>query len=652
VTLLTYLSALPGDFIWNDQRDLVQGAYRLTSLHDIGDALTLPGSRYRERFDGGAPDLNQGNWQPVAILSNTTGWLFWGTCSSCWHAENLLLHLLVVVGLYALGRHLLSKRRHGNTMAFWAAALFAVHPGTVASVAWLGGRSTLVSSALAVLSLVLFSRLQPTTNVPRKHVRRWMIGSGVAALLAMLTHEHTYLLPVAALLVALLGAQERGRGYLRGVAPSRWQTLGVLLAGLVLIIGYRQAFVNGFSFAGSYPTDSLFNNLGTALRHLWSIIEQVLLPREPVVSDAWEISQGWGAGEVAALLGTLLVLGATAFGIHIGHPAAFGVAWFLLWIIPGVGVLPSERYHNEQFLYLAMWGLIFALVFLFNRMWRPVSRQLVRGSEAIILVPILVVLMVISGLSNARWWDHRGLFEGEISNDPYYIEGRLQLARHALEQERPVDALNHVMNAIASRQDRKFTGYWDAADAYRLLGQIQLKLELYDDAFASVEQSLEERPQSARSWHLLGQVQLQQQDYTMAEASLRRAGEIFPSPAIQADLGVALLKQRKISQGEQLLSDALQQVGTSSFLRHSTMGIHLVEQHRHTEALPHLEEALNYRESANTRAALTLAQWYLGKKLAAYESISIAMQLEEEHNAYVEDIRVLIENQEIPPAKR
>jgi len=646
ITLLTYLSALPGNFVWNDQGDLVQGEHRLTGLHDIDDALTLPRSRYRERFDGGAPDLNHGTWQPLAILANSVSWTLWGDCASCWHMENLLLHLLVVVALYALGRHLLSQRRHGNGMAFWAAALFAVHPGTVSNVAWIGGRPVLIATALGVLSLLLFSRLPPTTNVPRRHVRRWVIGSSVAAFLAMLSHESAYLLPGAILLIALLGAQERGRGYLRGVAPLRWRTFGIVVLALAVILIYRQFFVGGLNFAGSYPTDSLTNNLGTALRHFWAIVEQALLPHEPVISDAWEISYGWDAGEVAALLGTILLLGATIAGLKWGHPTALGVAWFLLWVAPGVGLLPGERYHDDQFLYVAIWGLMFSLVFIVTQIWRPVSRQLLRGSEAIIFAPVLIVLMVVSGLSNARWWHHESLFQSELGNDPHYIEGRLQLARHAIERQQPAVALNHLLTAMASREDKKFTGYWDAAEAFRLLGRTQLMLELHDDALGSLEQAVAERAHSASSWHLLGQAQLHIEDFKAAEASLRQAQKIFPSHAIEADLGVAMLGLNKSQEGLLLLTRALAHNGTSSFLRHSALGIQLVGEQQFEQARPHLEKALTYRETANTRAALALAQWQQGDTEAAHENLSIAMQLDEGHNAYVDRIQTLINGQE------
>ena len=115
LSLLVYVSALPGEFVWTDHQDILQGEYRLTDWNDVGDALTLPASQYRARFDGAAPDLQKGAWQPAAILSNTLSWWLWGDCKVCWHLETLLWHLLVVIGLYVVGRQVLAQQRLGSS---------------------------------------------------------------------------------------------------------------------------------------------------------------------------------------------------------------------------------------------------------------------------------------------------------------------------------------------------------------------------------------------------------------------------------------------------------------------------------------------------------------------------------------------------------
>ncbi len=54
------------------------------------------------------------------------------------------------------------------------------------------------------------------------------------------------------------------------------------------------------------------------------------------------------------------------------------------------------------------WGLAFAVAYGLFLLWRPIGRQLFAGSEAVVFVPLILVLGVITGFSNARWWSHTG----------------------------------------------------------------------------------------------------------------------------------------------------------------------------------------------------------------------------------------------------
>ena len=131
---VVYASALGGGFVWSDREDILQGAYRLHEARDLGAVLSSSRAAYRSQVLAGDTTIPADSWQPLVAVSNTLSWSLWRECAFCYHLENILLHGLLVIGLYALGRHLLSQRRHGNRIAFWAAALFAVHPATVSSV--------------------------------------------------------------------------------------------------------------------------------------------------------------------------------------------------------------------------------------------------------------------------------------------------------------------------------------------------------------------------------------------------------------------------------------------------------------------------------------------------------------------------------------
>ena len=635
LVIVVYASSLGGDFVWSDREDLLQGAHRLTSLEDLPVALSNSRQAYRLRGTGVVTDGSAGSWQPLTLLSNSISWSLWGECAFCFHLENILLHGLLVIGLYALGRHLLSQRRHGNRIAAWAAAMFAVHPATVPSVAWIGGRPYLLAAVLCVWSLVLFTRLQATSKSHHGHTRRWLITMSLLALAAMLADETAYVLPLLALLIAAYESRERGRNALSGIAPARLKGLVIFVAIPLLLIGYRSLVLGGVNFSAGYPSESVFNNVGTALRHLWYFIELAMLPSEPIIADAWPITLGWGSTEVAALLGFILIIGATGLGLRLRHPSAFGVTWFLLWLIPGVGIFPSEHYHNSQTLYLPLWGLTFAVSYGLFLLWRPIGRQLVAGSEAVMFVPVILVLAVITGFSSARWWSHRGLFESEIASDPHYMEGRLELAKAALDENDASAALNHSLAAIEASRDRSFTGYWSPAEAYYLLGRAQTDMGLYADAVGSFTTVLETRPDDAETHYRLGVVQLSLGEYEAAETGFRRALEARqPFAEAEADLGAALAGQRRFVEAYPLLADAIDH-GYGNARRHRALAMTMIDARQFQDAARQLELSLALNEQADDRARLAWVQWQLGEYDKARTHLDMALQMQEKSSPYV-----------------
>lgn len=646
--LIVYASALFGGFVWSDREDILQGAYRFGSLAGFGASLSSSGDAFRSLALGSSGQGTAGGWQPLTIFSNTFSWSLWGDCAFCFHLENILLHGLLVVGLYALGRHLLSRRRHGNRIAFWAAALFAAHPATVSSVAWIGGRPYLLAALLGVWTLVIFTRLQATTNSRQGHVNRWLGGLFVASLGAMLAHETSYLLPLAALLIAIFESRERGRRALSGISPLRRKALALLTGVLVLVLMYRWSVVGGLGFAAGYPDESTVNNIGTALRHLWFLIEQTLLPGEPIISDAWPITLGWTATEVAALLGLLLLLVATLLGLKLGHPSAFGVAWFLLWLIPGVGVFPSDHYHSSHALYFAAWGIVFAVSYAIFLLWRPIGRQLMPGSEAVVYVPIILVLGIITAFSNARWWDHAALFESEIASDPHYMEGRLELAKASLEKGDAASALNHALAAIEASRDAAYTGFWSPRDGYLLLGRAQLEMGMLQDAAGSFRAALDGNPEDATVLYWLGVAYLHLGEFESAEVSLRNA--IASRPAFteaEADLGVALAGQQRFVEAYPLLAAATAN-GLGNARRHRALALTMIDANQLEAAIAQLELSLSKSETADDRARLAWVEWRLGRTEQARSDLDAALQLDEQSSDYVLSVRAQIEAAQAP----
>jgi len=324
------------------------------------------------------------------------------------------------------------------------------------------------------------------------------------------------------------------------------------------------------------------------------------------------------------------------------------VAWFLLWLVPGFGLFPSDHYHNTHAIYLALWGAAFAVVFGLFKLWRPIGRQLMPGSEAVAFVPIILVLGIITGFSNARWWSHSGLFQSEIAGDPHYIEGRLELAKVALGEDRATDALNHTLAAIEASRDAQFTGYWPLPEAYLLLGRAQWALAMYDTAAGSLDQALATRPGDARTLYWLGMTQLSQGEYAAASSNLRKALDAKKDfPEAEADLGVALAGQKLFVEAYPLLAQAIQR-GLGNARRHQAMAITMIDARDFRGAAEQLELALGHGEDATERARLAWVHWQLGETGTARSHLDRALQADGQKSEYLDWVRLQIEGSATP----
>src|SRR2546422_603071 len=147
----------------------------VTANPAVWGGLTLAGARWA------LTATHAGLWHPLTWLSHMLDVQLYGSNPGGHHATNLLLHVAnVVLLLLVLVR---------TTGALWpsaiAAALFALHPLRVESVAWVAGRKDVLSAAFGLCALIAYARFAQRGS-------RRAYGAALACTLAALLAKATW----------------------------------------------------------------------------------------------------------------------------------------------------------------------------------------------------------------------------------------------------------------------------------------------------------------------------------------------------------------------------------------------------------------------------------------------------------------------------
>src|SRR5262249_20183348 len=95
-----------------------------------------------------------GNWAPLTLLSHMLDVQLFGLQPAGHHATNLLLHTLNVLLLFLALQQMTARTWPSAVVA----ALFAVHPAHVESVAWISARKDVLSGLFLMLTLLAYIR--------------------------------------------------------------------------------------------------------------------------------------------------------------------------------------------------------------------------------------------------------------------------------------------------------------------------------------------------------------------------------------------------------------------------------------------------------------------------------------------------------------
>jgi hypothetical protein len=284
------------------------------------------------------PGLAVEYFRPLVVLSFAVDRLMYGMNAAGYHLTNLLMHAASTFLVWAIARHILGSRFR----ACASAALFAVHPCHVQSIAWISGRTDVLASMLYAGAFLLYlqGRSAGRGSGPR------LVLSMLLFALALLAKEMAITLPIVILSDTLLRPDPQRR--LRRFLPAAVAATLAALYVAVRVAALGPLHAPPFPFAYHLASPGLVRHLVTApLLYLADLT--LFVPPDPMVSVPFWTRHPAGLAVLAGV--ACLALWDTLRRTADRRIGAWGVVFLAATLLP-VWTLTV----GEHFLYLPSMG--------------------------------------------------------------------------------------------------------------------------------------------------------------------------------------------------------------------------------------------------------------------------------------------------------
>jgi Tfp pilus assembly protein PilF len=515
---------------------------------------------------------DQGNWHPLTWVSHALDCELFGLNPDGPHYMNVLLHAANAVLLFLLLQNATGFRWH----SLMVAALFALHPMNVESVAWAAERKNVLSMLFFLLALhayVWYTR--------RPGLRRY---AAVAFFFALALLSKPQVIPLPFLLVLLdywplgrIGAPvvpgQTAQGENVPRLSGRWlvlEKLPLLLLSAASAVITMKAQKAGFAVQ-TFSRYSLLLRLETGVVSYVRYLEKALWPSQLVAlyPHPTRLYPAWQAGAAVVLL---LLITAVVLRQRDRRFLAVGWFWFLGSLVPMIGLVQvGFQAIADRYAYIPFIGLFLMITWLAAD-WAQ-ARQISAGWLAIPAVCCLLALGTLTYRQVGYWHDSSSfwLHTLALTQDNYVAQNNL--GEFLLNQGRTEEAAAHFRSALAIRPDSLTANlnlgvYEDrrgnlpvAIERYQMVARQAADLGMRATAYSSLgfayrgmgqatkakqcfETALQLEPDWARAMTGLGLIAQENGDMTEAIRQYSRAVAVRPT-----DVGYLLLAQALRQEG-------------------------------------------------------------------------------------------------------
>jgi tetratricopeptide (TPR) repeat protein len=510
-----------------------------------------------------------GNWHPLTVMSHMLDCQFYGLNAGGHHLTSLLLHAATAILLFLVLR--------GMTGALWrsafVAAVFAIHPLRVESVAWVAERKDVLSGLFFMLTLGAYVWYVEKSKVQSPKSKVYYGLTLLFFVLGLMCKPMLVTVPFVLLLLdywplgrvtrlhcasarqasdqwrvtrfripapQLPGATKRSEG---GSTPWRDEAkrrrLNHLLLEKLPLLGLATASCVVTIFAQTKAIQS-FELISLPLRAGNASISYVLYLGQMFWPSGLAVLYPFAAGNVrvSGVVLSLVLLAGISTGVFIlrrQRPYFLtGWLWYLIMLVPVIGIVQvGSQARADRYTYLPQIGLYLLLTWTAADLcagWR--YRRVVLGGGATI---ILIALIFCARAQTAYWRNSESLWTHALVCMSDNFIGQNGLGNALLKKGSVDEAIAHYQKALQIKPDN--------AEVCYNLGNALLKKGNVDEAIAHYQTALQIKPDYVEAHNNLGKALFKKGNVDEAIAHYQTALQIKPDNAeIRNNLAVALAK--------------------------------------------------------------------------------------------------------------
>ena len=508
--------------------------------------------------------IHSDNWHPLTTISHMLDCQLFGVRPGAHHFVNVLLHSTSVVLLFLLLETMTGRLW---TSAF-VAAIFAIHPLHVESVAWISERKDVLSGLFFVLTLFAYFRYASAPSLGRYVTMSILFVCGLLAKPMLVTVPAVLLLidywPLNRSQKSAVGGQSNATSLIIEKVPL----FALSVASAAVTVFVQNQGQSGLVHFDVLPFSWRITN---ALAAIFIYVGQMLWPADlalgyghPGKSPVWQ---------VAACAATLIAITLGVIAARKRRPyLPVGWFWYLMMLLPVIGLVQvGGQSHADRYTYLPQLGLYIAITWWLVELAN--SFRVPRTAVAVAGVLVLGALSVCAANQVSYWHDSERLWLHALAVTKHNDVAHLALGQFYADQHKLDGALVELQTVVA-----RHPGDVDAR--LRLAKVLSEKEGRTNDAIAQFEAAIEKEP-NPDAETTLGNLLLQHDRIEEAVEHYRHVVELDPaSPLSHFNLAVglhrlgrlteaiseyknALVIDPKYPDAEQFLGEALRQNGQS-----------------------------------------------------------------------------------------